>query len=158
MVDQLVSMELDYTNAEKIKALSVPEYEAIKDRFPEFDLPDLQENVQSYITWRVIGTIHDVQFLTDHGLNCRISRVRGLMDETLPKLGVPQPQGPQVVNITIPNIGLFAVKKLMVLENECTEYVDKWLSKGWRIVAVCPPNDCRRPTYILGSMEERDHG
>lgn len=156
-MEQLITMELDYTNAEKIKALTWVQFEALKVRLPELKLAETQEDIPKYQAWDVVGTIHDVQYLTDLGLTVKISRVRGMYCEELPKLGVPQPQGLQVVNISIPNAGLFAVKKLKVLENECTEYVDEWLAKGWRIVAVCPPNDTRRPTYVMGSMEDRDH-
>lgn len=156
-MDQLITIELDYESIEKAKNLDLEVFNSIRERLPEMGLQETQDQILSYHTYKFVGTILDVKFLSDLGLKVKISRVRGLFDELLPKLGAPQPQGLQVVNITIPSAGLFAVKKLQVLENECTEYVDGWLAKGWRIVAVCPPNDTRRPTYILGSMEERDH-
>lgn len=156
MAFQLVTIELDYTVTTRLKELTPEQFRSLTDRLPELGLPATQAEVPNYWTKTLVCGFQDVAFLADLGISARVSRVRGLMDERLPTLGKPD-TGVNITNISIPNAGLFAVKKLKVLENECTEYVDEWLAKGWRIVAVCPPNDTRRPTYVMGSMEDRDH-
>lgn len=52
--------------------------------------------------------------------------------------------------VVVPDIGLLAIRQVEVLDDRCTEDLDKWLEKGWRILAVCPQPDQRRPDYILG--------
>lgn len=154
MVTQLITAQLDYNCHTALKAMTAEDYAEIRDRLVEVDLPEDQDKIESWMTYKFIGTIDDVTILAEKGIRCSITRVRGLMAEALPQIGVPKPQGVQVVNVTIPSAGLFAVKKLEVLENECTDRVQTYLDRGWRIVAVCPPNDTRRPTYVMGHMEE----
>lgn len=57
----------------------------------------------------------------------------------------------RAVHIAIPDLGLLRMRKVTVLEDACTDELQAWLDKGWRILAVCPPNAARRPDYILGS-------
>jgi hypothetical protein len=59
-----------------------------------------------------------------------------------------------VVNVAIPNAGLFSVQSVSVLADSCTDVLQGLLDDGWRIIAVCPPNDTRRPTYILGHADK----
>ena len=54
------------------------------------------------------------------------------------------------VNVHVPNLGLLMVNEVTWLENCCTEVLQEYLDKGWRILAVCPQPDQRRPDYILG--------
>lgn len=42
------------------------------------------------------------------------------------------------------------VVRLRLLENACTDEVQGRLAEGWRIIAVCPQPDQRRPDYVLG--------
>ena len=56
----------------------------------------------------------------------------------------------QVVQIAVPDLGLLQINETTWLENSCTEVLQDHLDKGWRILAVCPPNAQRRPDYILG--------
>lgn len=54
------------------------------------------------------------------------------------------------INIAIPNIGLLSINEVTWMEDACTQELQDKLDEGWRILAVCPPNGTRRPTYILG--------
>lgn len=49
-----------------------------------------------------------------------------------------------------PNSALFSVAETMLLENSCTDALQEQLALGWRIIAVQPQPDQRRPDYILG--------
>lgn len=49
-----------------------------------------------------------------------------------------------------PGSGLWAVAETLLLEDACTDALQDALAKGWRIIAVQPQPDQRRPDYILG--------
>lgn len=49
-----------------------------------------------------------------------------------------------------PNEALLSVEETMLLENGCTDELQRRLADGWRILAIQPQPDQRRPDYILG--------
>lgn len=62
----------------------------------------------------------------------------------------PQQDFNYKVNVHVPNLGLLMVNEVTWLEDCCAEVLQEYLDKGWRILAVCPQPDQRRPDYILG--------
>lgn len=62
-------------------------------------------------------------------------------------------QGDTIVQVHAPNLALLSMNCVDLLENACTEELQTRLTEGWRILAVCPPFDERRPTYIIGKYE-----
>lgn len=52
--------------------------------------------------------------------------------------------------VHVPNLGLININELMLAENICTDELQTHLNKGYRIIAVAPQPDQRRPDYILG--------
>ena len=42
------------------------------------------------------------------------------------------------------------INQILLLEDCCTDYLQLSLSEGWRIIAISPQPDQRRPDYILG--------
>jgi hypothetical protein len=56
----------------------------------------------------------------------------------------------QQCNIHVPNLGLLNVNKMAYATDYCTEMLQERLLQGWRLIAVCPQPDQRRPDYILG--------
>lgn len=60
------------------------------------------------------------------------------------------------VQIAIPDLGLMTIQTVEVLENCCTDVLQGHLDKGWRILAVCPPNAQRRPDYVLGRKDKAE--
>lgn len=56
----------------------------------------------------------------------------------------------QKVNVAVPGLGLIAMAKAMLAPDCCTDDLNNYLSEGWRILAICPQPDQRRPDYILG--------
>lgn len=54
------------------------------------------------------------------------------------------------VHVHIPDLALMHIKEVMHLDDACTDDLQSYLTYGWRILAVCPPNAKRRPDYILG--------
>lgn len=61
-----------------------------------------------------------------------------------------------MVQIHIPDISLWYVSEVMVLDDCCTDNLQTYLNDGWHILAVCPPNAQRRPDYVLGRRKLRD--
>ena len=56
----------------------------------------------------------------------------------------------QKVGVHISDLGLLSVKEVTWLEDACTEELQRKLDEGWRILAVCPQPNSRRPDYVLG--------
>lgn len=55
-----------------------------------------------------------------------------------------------------PGEGLMAINELMLCEDVCTDLMQKYLDKGWRILAICPQPDARRPDYIMGRVAQAE--
>ena len=56
----------------------------------------------------------------------------------------------QKVNVHVPNLGLMNVSEVEICEDFCTHALQDKLDNGWRILAICPQPDQRRPDYVLG--------
>jgi hypothetical protein len=93
------------------------------------------------------------------GIPLSISKIRGVVYPVHPGDAVRDAlraggSGPTFINVSVSNVGLYDVKSVHVEEDCCTERFQKFLDLGWRLLAVCPPNDARRPTYIIGHAIE----
>jgi hypothetical protein len=55
-----------------------------------------------------------------------------------------------------PSEALHRVRRVLLLEDACTDDVQKALSKGWQILAIQPQPNQRRPDYILGREQLDD--
>lgn len=53
-------------------------------------------------------------------------------------------------NVHVPGFGMLAISELLLEEDACTDRINEYLKEGWRIVAVCPQPDQRRPDYVMG--------
>jgi hypothetical protein len=54
------------------------------------------------------------------------------------------------VEVHVPGLALMTYNDIMLCEDTCTDLLQSHLDKGWRIIAVSPQPDQRRPDYILG--------
>lgn len=63
----------------------------------------------------------------------------------------------QKVNVAVPGLGLLAMVRVMLASDCCTDDLNEHLQDGWRILAICPQPDQRRPDYILGKPAESTH-
>lgn len=159
-MSQIIHIEIGYDCQKLWAALSDEDYAKCRDMFGD-KLPEDKANTATmWSNVELFGTIVDLQYLASLGMNPRVKRIRGTFAETLPTVSGEhvdkafQPAPPcTIYNISVPNAGLFAVQSLAYIEDACTDQIQGLLDKGWRIVAVCPPNDTRRPTYILGHQK-----
>lgn len=59
----------------------------------------------------------------------------------------------QRINIYTPGNMLSIINDTMLATDMCTDALQEQLDQGWRIIAVCPQPDQRRPDYILGRYD-----
>ena len=66
------------------------------------------------------------------------------------------PEGPSTehhnhrLEVHMPGQALAMYNDTMLMEDSCTDALQNELANGWRIIAVCPQPDQRRPDYVLG--------
>ena len=59
------------------------------------------------------------------------------------------------VNVAVPGLGLLMLNEVMVETDCCTERLNELMQRDrWRIVAVCPQPNQRRPDYVLGRVNK----
>ncbi len=133
-----------------------PNLSEIREEFPEMRIPEILEEPNTYWPPDIFVTEEEFWKLVNYGLKPEAQSIKGMVKSPLPPQmtnGDPPPSGASIYNISVPNASLQSVQTLTYLEDACTDSVQAFLNRGWRIVAVCPPNDCRRPTYILGHFD-----
>lgn len=62
----------------------------------------------------------------------------------------------QKCNVHVSNNMLLHFNRTKVEYDCCTDNLNKQLQNGWRIIAVCPQPDQRRPDYVLGRYEPEE--
>lgn len=82
----------------------------------------------------------------DAGVTVEVSRVKGLASNS-------KELAQTVFQVHVANVGLMQIQLVEVLEDCCTNELQDWLKRGWRIIAVCPPNNTRRPAYVIGHTD-----
>lgn len=55
-------------------------------------------------------------------------------------------------HVSVPGLGLLLLNEVQVEKDCCTDRLNDLLRDGWRIVAVCPQPDQRRPDYVIGRV------
>jgi hypothetical protein len=78
------------------------------------------------------------------------------LDRILAKTAEGGTQFNEKCAVVVPGLGLLAVNEVQVLYDYCTEDLQRFLTDGWRILAVCPQPTQRRPDYVLGRTKPHD--
>lgn len=137
---------------------------AAVDPLTESALPSLGKMKSGeYWSFAAVVTLPEAKILCDALGTMEVSRIRGLYSEHTPQqiLNDASLYERAKTDITISVAGGVAlpnVATVTYLEDCCTDVLQKHLDDGWRILAVCPPNDARRPTYIVGHAEPGRRG
>jgi hypothetical protein len=92
----------------------------------------------------------EIQAWNDAGIEISVRRVKGLASNA-------RELQQTIFQVSVANVGLLQIQCVEVLEDCCTYELQRFLDKGWRIIAVCPPNDTRRPSYVIGHMDKEPH-
>lgn len=53
-------------------------------------------------------------------------------------------------DVHMPGNMLASYNEVQLIEDSCTDRLQESLAQGWRMIAVCPQPDQRRPDYIMG--------
>lgn len=152
----IAKAELEYGWLKKLLELFDKDptaYRALRERVKMYVLPHTREELEKIDEWNSSAKKSDMvddlelEAWTSAGFEVKMSRVRGLRsnDPDIRKT---------IYQISVANIGLMQVQRVEVLEDCCTDALQSELDRGWRILAVCPPNDARRPTYVVGHFEK----
>ncbi len=152
----MVKIEFNWDDAERVKKMDTEAYGKLRMDFPDLGLPD-PDSRGSYITLeRGYYEMEEVEKLISYGLKPQVSKIKGLHYPN----DLPAPTGSttQITNVSCANHALFMVDEVDWLENVCTQELQTRLDRGWRILAVCPSNDARRPDYILGRQRNEQQG
>lgn len=162
MKNHLVQAQTDWSNGKFFKE-EITQEQWLRLRALGCGLEDFEKREHIY-TVEFLGSMSELATINEEfpNLNWTIKKVRGIQydaDFDVHRLSngvidqVDRSQ-PQINNISVSGTSLLSIRSLTWIEDACTNEVQGYLDKGWKIVAVCPPNDSRRPTYILGHIAE----
>lgn len=154
----LVGMSLDWQGQTKIRGLDQEEWEHLRAMLPANRLPQFDSRGSFFSMPEFVADLSEANVWIEAGFTPQLTRVRGLSYAVHPRdlmreaLGIT---GSQVSNVHVSVHGnaLNSIVTVKVCEDFCTVALQHELDNGWRIIAVCPPNDRRRPDYILGHHE-----
>ena len=151
----LAQIDLVYGTMDKLRKMTPEVYQRFRSELLEackgsildpWKLAEKQEELPKYDTSpHILADSVLMEFLDRYGIDYSIKKVKGLgsFERNI--------DGQRVIyQVSVPNVGLLQVDLVEALEDACTNDLQDKLNAGWRILAVCPPNDSRRPTYILG--------
>ena len=153
----LFHASLEYGGITKIRSLDQEAHDALRAKFPAGRLPDKAGAYGGDISGSWICDIDEAKVWSDEGFSLNISKIRGVSYPVRPADAVRDAlagnAGPTMISISVANAGLYDVQSVRYEEDCCTNELGALLREGWRLLAVCPPNDARRPTYILGHRD-----
>ena len=140
----IATVQLEWGVAAKVKALTAEQYAELREHL-NMSEEISQENFIYYNTY-VIYLETAGPWLTSHGIEFTIKKMKNVL--SLPaNVAVP---AASIVHVHVPNIGLILIDDVTNLDDACTDHLQSYLDKGWRILAICPSNGQRRTDYILG--------
>lgn len=58
--------------------------------------------------------------------------------------------------VPLVDTALMSINRIKIMENCCSDELQKTLNEGYRILSVCPQPDQRRPDYVLGLILDKD--
>ncbi|MGU3661066.1 hypothetical protein [Methylobacterium fujisawaense] len=146
-------IDLSYGASDRIRKMTRPEREQVVRLLPSLDIPLDDEMPEKWaLPWDQRDLTIDLSDigpkLIEMGLSFEVKRFTSCY-----RVAEPGRSGPGTTNniqIAIPNLLLFAVDEVKLLEDACTDLLQSHLDEGWRILAICPPPAQRRPDYIIG--------
>lgn len=124
-----------------------------------FDVKPFSESItQPVIALTQVWTSEELVELNLAGIqysNVKLAKdLTGLLEAKETKQPSREDYYNERVNVHVPGLALLTYNKTMLLEDCCTDYLQEMLDDGWRIIAISPQPDQRRPDYILGRYEQ----
>lgn len=69
-------------------------------------------------------------------------------------MGIMKTLNANAINVHLPSMDLLMINETLLLEDSCTDSLQKNLDDGWGIIACIPRPGQRRPDYILGRVKK----
>lgn len=159
----LAMVDIHTWDTDKNEKLTREVWAQLREAIPQLQLREWKEDQEKrpniYGSDVLIDLATDGPLLSAYDIEFKVKRFKNTyIASTKSRYLSTQEERRDVSNIHlhIPNIGLLVIDELQLLEDACTDELQGQLDKGWRIVAICPPNSARRPDYILGRTKGQD--
>lgn len=154
----LMEFQFDYEQVERVKAMSPEGYARLRE---VADLPENASEIWSgkrftgniELVIEIVGPVTATGKMTPwlmHQLIALNERI-----DMIAKQNVERSVNHKI-DVHVPNLGLLTVDEVCVREDHCTDALQEDLTDGWRILAVLPQPDQRRPDYVLGRTKNRN--
>lgn len=146
----LVKVGFEYGAGDKIRGLSPEQLAELRLDCPDLDIPSPEDITSYWSPSDIYVDLAQAEVLAEKwGLKLYLHKIKGLqyLQEISSKAAA---NTTSITNVSVANHNLFCVDEVTWLEDACTQHLQEQLDAGWRILAVCPSNDARRPDYILG--------
>lgn len=101
-------------------------------------------------------SIDNINFKVLQKINVQVDITQQLIELSEKPIKITQESNSGDVNyntrceVHMPNMAMSMYNEMLLLEDACTDILQRSLNSGWRIIAACPQPDQRRPDYILG--------
>lgn len=149
----------------QLDSCTVEKWEKLREQMPQ--LPTLKEAqdkwYQNYTgdLRAVMRAGFDIQVSPAKSDASALLSIEERLSELAEKIG-SIPKTPMIENqsfnsrcsVHVPGLGMLLIDEVMVRIDYCTEALQDDLDNGWRVLAICPQPDQRRPDYILGRQKK----
>lgn len=160
----------EYGWLKKIKALEPHVFQQWLHRVPSFRLEIAKKNgldkevattqanlPDIYLSGGLLMDEAEVQAWNDVGVEVAVTRVKGLASNA-------QELAQTIFQVCIAGIGPMQIKCVDYIAGDASnggrdtgyacDEVNRWIAKGWRILAVVPPADCMFPIFVMGHVDK----
>lgn len=154
----LAIIELDYTRHARLKELTPEQRQQLRDEVPQMKLTAEDSSYMHSESEFMCDLATDGQLLLSLGLQFSVKRFKScyrVSDNDPWQKRDPAQAVVHNIQVAIPNILLWEIDEVRVLDDSCTDTVQSYLDDGWRILAICPPPAQRRPDYIMGRQRPK---
>ena len=154
----IFAASLPYNSLTRMREIDEAAWNSLRDNLPAGRLPPFGARGDYWQPARDewVCDMAEALVWSEAGIGLEVNRLKGVSYPVHPTdalRGALNGAPPTVLNISVSNAGLYDVRSVTYQENACTDALQAMLDRGWRLLAVCPPNDARRPTYILGHAD-----
>jgi ethanolamine utilization cobalamin adenosyltransferase len=160
-----INETIDGKQVFKERKLTIPrgDYDSLRKLLPNLPLDPIKDRPSPW-EHHVADIDAVLQYVDNIEIIKPIRRVSGyegvldLADKVINKLHNLDKMNEQLFNrkveVHVPGNELLKINDVRLLQDSCTDEVQRYLNDGWRILSICPQPDQRRPDYIMGRESE----
>lgn len=145
----------------KERTLLIPskDYDSLREILPDLPKDPIAERVSPWEHYiadidLVLQYVNSIEIIRPIRKMGTYDSILNMAEKVLEKMKNIEKMNEQLFNrkveVHVPGNSLLKIDEIEVLQDACTDEIQRHLSKGWRILSVCPQPDQRRPDYILG--------